>query len=246
MPTILLFQAASCASHLPYEFFESLGYQLRRVCNQEQLWYELNLHSPELILFDTHTMPQDSIRLIREIRSLTVNPILVISPNNDVFDTIIALEMGADDYMAAPLVLRELQVRMRNLLWRQQLLTKTRQQLQQNSGYGQDVYFDDYHLCVNRRQLFRNQEAISLTKAEFELLQAFTRYPQQVLSRHRLMQHTHHRHGYVNERTIDVIIRRLRQKLCSGLFVTVHGEGYLFATIPSAKKRGLSRVFINI
>ena len=70
---------------------------------------------------------------------------------------------------------------------------------------------------------------IKLTKAEFELLAAFALHPQQVLSRERLMQQTSHRNLDVNDRTIDVIIRRLRNKLDTELFVTVHGEGYLFA-----------------
>ncbi|MBV7314940.1 winged helix-turn-helix domain-containing protein [Shewanella sp. NIFS-20-20] len=236
MATILIFQALSSATHLPRQCLEQLGYGVLVVRSQEQFWQELSGQMPDLIVFDTHAMPVDNIRIIRDIRSQSVTPILVLSPQSDVFDIVIALEMGADDFMTAPWVLRELQVRMRNLIWRHELLKKARHQLQQISCQGNDLYFDEYHLSISKRQLRQNEQPIALTKAEFELLQAFIRHPQQVLSRQRLMQQTHHRHLYVNERTIDVIIRRLRQKLSAALFVTIHGEGYLFAATPSPQK----------
>ena len=87
---------------------------------------------------------------------------------------------------------------------------------------------------IQRRALSRNGEPVKLTKAEYELLVALSSYPNQVLSRERILNMISHRVDAPNDRTIDVLIRRMRAKMefdpkNPQIFVTVHGEGYMFA-----------------
>jgi two-component system torCAD operon response regulator TorR len=142
--------------------------------------------------------------------------------------------MGADDYVTKPFELRELLVRVKNLLWR---ISAARNSSGSDSAAKQDdnvVRFGEWTFDVQRRALSRNGEPVKLTKAEYELLVALSSYPNQVLSRERILNMISHRVDAPNDRTIDVLIRRMRAKMefdpkNPQIFVTVHGEGYMFA-----------------
>ncbi|MEF1300452.1 winged helix-turn-helix domain-containing protein, partial [Vibrio owensii] len=158
---------------------------------------------------------------------------------------VLGLEMGVDDYVTKPVEMRELLVRARNLLWRIQL---TRDALEQAEAAWAQLEKDDstfrfldYVFDVQKRQLLKgvdpdNNQAgveIKVTKAEYELLVAFITHPNRVLSRERLLNLITHRTEAPSDRTIDVLIRRLRNKMEDDsrnpkIFVTVHGEGYMF------------------
>lgn len=211
-------------------YFEKEGYQVLEAQDGEQMWYEFDRQHIDLVMLDINLPGTDGLSLARELRSRSAVGIILVTGRDETIDKIVGLEMGADDYVTKPFELRELLVRVKNLLWRislvQKAITDSSTQADPNDNI---IAFNDYVLELNSRQLTCNGEKIKLTKAEFELLTAFSLHPQQVLSRDRLMQQTSHRNQDVNDRTIDVIIRRLRNKLSSELFVTVHGEGYLFA-----------------
>ncbi|WP_428775482.1 two-component system response regulator TorR [Vibrio sp.] len=211
-------------------YFEKDGYRVLEASDGQQMWQRLEQTQVDLIMLDINMPGDDGLMLTRELRSHSNIGIILVTGRDESIDRIVGLEMGADDYVTKPFELRELRVRVRNLLWRISLEDRARQQaIQQLSARDDSLYFSDYHLQLNSRRLSHKDEVIRLTKGEFELLAAFTLYPNQVLSRERLMQQTSHRDEDVSDRTIDVIIRRLRNKLRPDLFVTVHGEGYLFA-----------------
>ena len=212
------------------KYLEPQCYRLMLVIDAEQMWYEFNRQNIDLVILNLTQIGVDSLHIVRELRAKSHVGIVLMSSNIDAIDKIIGLEMGADEYVTKPFEMRELTVRIRNLLWRMSLVrqaeVRVAKQLSQQDNL---MCFDGYELDLNSRKLQLGETLIKLTKAEFELLVVFALHPQQVLSRQRLMNQTSHRNQDVNDRTIDVIIRRLRNKMASELFVTVHGEGYLFA-----------------
>ena len=128
--------------------------------------------------------------------------------------------MGADDYVTKPFELRELLVRVKNLLWRISLAAPATRVAE---PLDDAVYFGPWRFDIPRRQLSKD-----------EVLVAFVAHPGRVLSRERILTLISHRGDGPSDRTIDVLIRRLRGKMeldprDPQLFVTVHGEGYLFA-----------------
>ncbi|ABZ77965.1 two component transcriptional regulator, winged helix family [Shewanella halifaxensis HAW-EB4] len=211
-------------------YFEKEGYEVLEAQDGDQMWYEFERQHIDLVMLDINLPGVDGLSLARELRGKSHVGIILVTGRDETIDKIVGLEMGADDYVTKPFELRELLVRVKNLLWRMSLVKKAVADSAEHVDPDDNIIaFDDYLLELNSRQLTHNGEPIKLTKAEFELLTAFSLHPQQVLSRERLMMQTSHRDQDVNDRTIDVIIRRLRNKLSTDLFVTVHGEGYLFA-----------------
>jgi two-component system torCAD operon response regulator TorR len=154
--------------------------------------------------------------------------IVLVTGKTDDIDRIVGLEIGADDYVTKPFNPRELLARVTNLLRR--IHNHSEAPVQHKSIY----HFDGLLLDASRRHLLdRDQQEIKLTRAEFELLLVFMTHPGQVLNRDRLLSQVTHRSWDPNDRTIDVLIMRLRRKLERNykqpmLLTTVHGEGYLF------------------
>ncbi len=141
--------------------------------------------------------------------------IILVTGRSDRIDRIVGLEMGADDYVTKPLELRELVVRVKNLLWRIDLARQAQPHTQDNC-----YRFAGYCLNVSRHTLERDGEPIKLTRAEYEMLVAFERLLRMLSAR---------RVENPDLRTVDVLIRRLRHKLSADLLVTQHGEGYFLA-----------------
>ncbi len=211
-------------------YFEKEGYRVIEAEDGEQMWHQFDKQHIDLVMLDINLPGVDGLSLARELRSRSDVGIILVTGRDEAIDKIIGLEMGADDYVTKPFELRELLVRVKNLLWRISLVKKAEKAIVEQMDEKDDVIkFEGYILELNSRKLIHNDEHIKLTKAEFELLAAFALHPQQVLTRERLMQQTSHRNQDVNDRTIDVIIRRLRNKLTPELFATIHGEGYLFS-----------------
>jgi two-component system torCAD operon response regulator TorR len=157
-----------------------------------------------------------------------------VTGKTDDIDRIVGLEIGADDYVTKPFNPRELLARVTNLLRR--IHSHSEAAIQHKSIYS----FDGLLLDVSRRHLLgRDQQEIKLTRAEFELLVVFMTHPGQVLNRDRLLSQVTHRSWDPNDRTIDVLVMRLRRKLERDykqptLLTTVHGEGYLFVGLDGA------------
>ncbi|MCV0429479.1 MAG: winged helix-turn-helix domain-containing protein, partial [Roseibium sp.] len=172
---------------------------------------------------------KDGLTITREQRSLSKVGIILLTSRDDQIDRIIGLEMGADDYVTKPFDRRELFARIKNLLVRISDLTNNLQAAEPVVQIGR------WNLDHMRRRLVgENGEIEALTRAEFELLHAFTRHPGMVLSRDRLLDLIQHRQWEPDNRTIDVLVGRLRKKIepdpsSPDWIITVHGEGYLFA-----------------
>ncbi|CAH8195318.1 two-component system response regulator TorR [Vibrio aestuarianus] len=214
-------------------YFQNEGYTVTEAENGTQMREALQNNVIDLIMLDINLPGEDGLMLTSELRSQSDIGIILVTGRTDSIDKIVGLEMGADDYVTKPFELRELLVRVKNLLWR--ISTANNQStVGDTSQNGNLVRFGEWSFDIQRRALSRSGEPVKLTKAEYELLVALSSYPNQVLSRERILNMISHRVDAPNDRTIDVLIRRMRAKMefdpkNPQIFVTVHGEGYMFA-----------------
>lgn len=215
-------------------YFQSEGYQVSEAESGEQMKEILTTESIDLVMLDINLPGEDGLMLTRELRSQSDIGIILVTGRTDSIDKIVGLEMGADDYVTKPFELRELLVRVKNLLWRISLAKSGAGNNEAEEDDGNVIYFGDWTFDIQRRALTRDGVPVKLTKAEYELLVALSSYPNTVLSRERIINMISHRVDAPNDRTIDVLIRRMRAKMeydpkNPQIFVTVHGEGYMFA-----------------
>ncbi|MFQ2382269.1 two-component system response regulator TorR [Aeromonas dhakensis] len=212
-------------------YFEREGYRVTAVENGQEMRAVLAEQEVALVMLDINLPGEDGLLLTRELRARSTVGIILVTGRSDAVDRIVGLEMGADDYVTKPFELRELLVRVKNLLWRISLAAA---QPGEPAVADDAVRFGPWRFDIPRRQLSRDGVPVRLTKAEYEVLVAFIANAGRVLSRERILALTSHRGDGPSDRTIDVLIRRLRGKMEQDprdpqLFVTVHGEGYLFA-----------------
>ncbi|EPC2036841.1 TPA: two-component system response regulator AruR [Pseudomonas aeruginosa] len=188
----------------------------------------------ELVLLDIRLPGKDGLTLTRELRVRSEVGIILITRRNDEIDRIVGLECGADDYVIKPLNPRELVSRAKNLIRRvrhaQASAGPARQALRQ---------FGDWLLDADRRRLIDHAgNETLLTHGEFQLLGAFLRNSGHTLSRDQLMDQIRNREWLPSDRSIDVLVGRLRRKLRDDpaepqLIITIHGAGYLFTAAAS-------------
>lgn len=212
-------------------YFEREGYRVTAVENGQEMRAVLAQQEVDLVMLDINLPGEDGLLLTRELRARSTVGIILVTGRSDAVDRIVGLEMGADDYVTKPFELRELLVRVKNLLWRISLAAAATRVAE---PLDDAVYFGPWRFDIPRRQLSKDGVPVRLTKAEYEVLVAFVAHPGRVLSRERILTLISHRGDGPSDRTIDVLIRRLRGKMeldprDPQLFVTVHGEGYLFA-----------------
>lgn len=208
-------------------YFTSEGYRVSEAANGDEMKTILERDPADLLLLDINLPGDDGLMLAREQRGKSDIGIILVTGRTDDVDRIVGLEIGADDYVTKPVNYRELLARAKNLLRRTQgVRDATRDDpLKHFSGWA----FDQ----VKRRLTAPDGTRVDITRAEYELLLAFTKHPGQVLSRDRLLDYITHRTWDPGDRTIDVLVRRLRQKIeldpkSPELIITAHGEGYLF------------------
>jgi two-component system OmpR family response regulator len=155
----------------------------------------------------------------------------MLTARNDDTDRIVGLEMGADDYLAKPFVARELLARIKAILRRTRMLPPNLQVTEA----GQLIAFGDWQLDTTARHLLDKEgTAVALSGAEYRLLRVFLDHPQRVLSRDQLLNLTQGREAELFDRSIDLLVSRVRQRLRDdarepAYIKTVRSEGYVLA-----------------
>jgi two-component system OmpR family response regulator len=184
-----------------------------------------------LVILDLHLGQEDGLDLLRDIRSNSDVPVIIITGHRrDDIDRVVGLEFGADDYLIKPFILRELLARVRAVLRRFDFGHATPARDLERGRFR----FSGWHLDRKTRRLTDPAGAlVALTKGEYALLLAFLDAPQRPLSREHLLQATR-MHEDVFDRSIDVQILRLRRKLepdpsAPRVIQTERGVGYVFA-----------------
>ncbi len=206
------------------------GYQVLCASTAEQAEACLAESPVDLVMLDIRLPGKDGLTLTRELRVRSEVGIILITGRNDEVDRIVGLECGADDYVVKPLNPRELVSRAKNLVRR------VRHARQPNAAVStaQLKRFADWMLDSDRRRLIdQDGSETLLTHGEFQLLSVFLRNAGHTLSRDQLMDQIRNREWLPNDRSIDVLVGRLRRKLRDDpaepqLIITIHGAGYLF------------------
>jgi two-component system OmpR family response regulator len=193
----------------------------------------LEANTVDLIVLDIMMPGDDGLVLCRELRAgkHKATPILMLTARDDETDRIIGLEMGADDYLAKPFAARELLARIKAVLRRTRMLPPNLQ----ITEAGQMLAFGDWQLDTTARHLIdRDGTIVALSGAEYRLLRVFVDHPQRVLNRDQLLNLTQGREADMFERSVDLLVSRLRQRLNDdarepAYIKTVRSEGYVFA-----------------
>jgi DNA-binding response OmpR family regulator len=212
-------------------YFENEGYNVLCATTAEEAEEVLALEAVELILLDIRMPGKDGLTLTRELRVNSEAGIILVTGSQDEVDRIIGLECGADEYVTKPFNPREILARAKNLIRRVKLCQQAKSEV---TGDYILKAFDRWKLNPVRRQLIDEQKIIvQLTEGEFQLLQCLMDHVGKIMSRDQILDQIRNREWVSTDRTVDVLIGRLRRKLgddsaAPRLILTVHGAGYLF------------------
>jgi two-component system OmpR family response regulator len=186
----------------------------------------------DLVVLDVMLPGEDGLSLCRRLRATSHLPVVMLTAKGDEVDRIIGLEMGADDYLAKPFNPRELLARIRAVLRRTSLAAVSAPE-----AGARLMTFDDWQLnCVARSLTNPQGSLVTLTSAEFDLLQALCERAGRTLSRDQLVDITQGRSAGAFERSVDVLVSRIRRKIERDphrpeMIKTVRSGGYLFTPV---------------
>jgi two-component system, OmpR family, response regulator len=211
-------------------YLEQQNVPAASVSSRQDLSRHLEKAHPSLILLDLRLGQEDGLDVLKEIRSHSNVPIIIMTGHSrEEVDRVVGLELGADDYLAKPLSLRELLARVRAILRRHEMGRAARARDPERGGYR----FNGWSLerCT-RRLVDPDGAPVLLTKSEYALLLAFLNAPQRPLTREMLLQATRV-HEDIFDRSIDAQVFRLRRKIetdpnAPRLIETERGVGYTF------------------
>lgn len=214
-------------------YLKKNGLRVTTAADGRQMRAFLDADRVDLIVLDLMMPGDDGLVLCRELRAgkHKATPILMLTARNDDTDRIVGLEMGADDYLAKPFVARELLARIKAVLRRTRMLPPNLQVTEA----GQLIAFGDWQLdTIARHLLDKEGTAVALSGAEYRLLRVFLDHPQRVLSRDQLLNLTQGRETELFDRSIDLLVSRVRQRLRDdarepAYIKTVRSEGYVLA-----------------
>ena len=187
----------------------------------------------DLIILDLNLPDEDGLYIARELRAKSDIGIIMLTSRKEDIDRVVGLEMGADDYVTKPFFPRELVARVKNLLRR---LSMPRGGRRTDGVNGYDLRrFDGWEMDLAKRSLTDpTGREVNLTRAEFDLLTALVNSAGRVLSRDQLLDAIGSQFWTPVDRTIDVLVSRLRRKMetdpkAPTIIITSHGYGYKFA-----------------
>ena len=213
-------------------YLKKNGLRTTVVADGRQMRSFLESTPVDLIVLDIMMPGDDGLVLCRELRAgkHKATPVLMLTARNDETDRIIGLEMGADDYLVKPFAARELLARINAVLRRTRMLPPNLIV----SESGRQLGFGKWRLDTTARHLLDSQDTVvTLSGAEYRLLRTFLDHPQRVLSRDQLLNLTQGRNADLFDRSIDLLVSRLRQRLQDdardpAYIKTVRSEGYVF------------------
>jgi len=214
-------------------YLKKNGLRVTVAADGRQMKAFLEADRVDLIVLDIMMPGDDGLVLCRQLRAgkHQAIPVLMLTARNDEMDRVIGLEMGADDYIAKPFAARELLARIKAVLRRTRMLPPNLQVTEA----GQLLSFGEWQLDTTARHLLdQNGTAVTLSGGEYRLLRVFLDHPQRVLSRDQLLNLTQGREADVFDRSIDLLVSRVRQRLGDdarepAYIKTVRSEGYVLA-----------------
>lgn len=201
------------------------GYQVSIAGDGAQCLQMIEEEEPDLLLLDVMMPKKDGFEVLAELRKQYKFPVIMITAKEQEGDVLRGFELGADDYVVKPFSVRQLLARIKANLRRSD--AQKEDELEENIEAG-EIFID-----VNKYEVTKNGKVIDLTLREYELLKFLAQSPNQVFSREQLLEKVWGYEYYGDIRTVDVTVRRLREKVEKGkgefrYILTKRGVGYYF------------------
>jgi len=224
------------------EVFEGGGYRVLTAADWSEAKVCLEAEKVDLVTLDLHLGAENGLDVARRIRQHSGVPIIMITGSDDVFDRVVGLELGADDYVVKPFHVREVLARVRAVLRRSsgdksvETTNRPAEPQEASTGASAAIEFDGMVAVPERFELYdRDGLLCETTSGDFTLLNAFLENPKRVLSRDQLMDIVGGIAWNPLDRTIDNKVARLRKKIERNpadpqIIKTIRGVGYSFAT----------------
>ncbi len=208
---------------------EKEGFQVTVAYDGEEGLEKIKLTKPDLLILDIMMPKKDGFQVLKEIRPTFRFPIIVLTAKEEEVDKVLGLELGADDYMVKPFSMRELVARVKANL--------RRLDYDMSAGNGKaEIISQELEIDLTRYEVRKHGKVIEVTLREFELLKFLALSAEQVFTREQLLEKVWGYEYYGDIRTVDVTVRRLREKIedDSGDFkyiLTKRGVGYYFRRV---------------
>ena len=204
-------------------YLEREGYGTICAYDGEEALKLFKEHSPEMVILDIMLPKMDGWQVCKEIRKSSDTPIIMLTAKSDTFDKILGLELGADDYMTKPFEAKELVARVKAVLRRTEA---------QEQSIEKEVSFQNLSINISNYELKINNNQVDAPPKEIELLYFLASNPNRVYTREQLLEEVWGFDYFGDSRTVDVHIKRLREKLegveANWQLKTVWGVGYKF------------------
>lgn len=230
--SILIVDDDKDISSLLAEYLEKQGCQTATAADGKAMWQLLDARQFDLIVLDLNLPGDDGLTLCRNLRARSSMPVVMLTARGEPLDRILGLEMGADDYLPKPFEPRELFARIRSVLRRTQAPHQGHPQ-----PSAQRARFAGWTMDFTARHLINpDGVVIALSGAEYRLLKIFIDHANRVVSRDQVLNMTQGRDADPFDRSIDLQISRLRQKLgedarAPQIIKTVRNEGYVLTAL---------------
>ena len=205
-------------------YFEKEGYEVKTANDGVEGVSYFKMYDPDLVLLDVMMPNKDGWQVCREIREISQKPIIMITAKDDVFDKVLGLELGADDFVVKPFDMKELSARIKAVL--------RRSTNRDTSGDDEVIKFDNIEISKQKYELKLKGRSVDIPPKELELLYFLASNYNRVFTRDQLLDKVWGFDYLGDSRTVDVHVKRLREKLegVSDKWVlkTVWGVGYKF------------------
>ncbi len=205
-------------------YFENEGYQVKTASDGLEGIQFFKHYEPDLVLLDIMMPKKDGWQVCREIREISSRPVIMITAKGEVFDKVLGLELGADDFIVKPFDMKELSARIKAVL--------RRYNAHASSSDEEVVRFENIEISLQKYELKLCGKAIDIPPKELELLYFLASNCNRVFTRDQLLDKVWGFDYLGDSRTVDVHVKRLREKLegvsSKWLLKTVWGVGYKF------------------
>jgi two-component system, OmpR family, response regulator len=232
-PHIVIVDDEAPAREMVGDYLKMHGFAVTLCDGGKSLRGAIENNVPDLVVLDLNMPEEDGLSIIRDLKSRTNVPVIMLTATASPIDRVVGLELGADDYVAKPCELRELMARIRSVLRR----STPARAAEAGAAKTKDplVRFGTKWLDL-QAQALRDDEGNEhpLTASEFGLLKVFAANPKRVLSRERLLELANARDSEAFDRAVDLRIMRIRRKIeidptKPSVIRTIRGGGYLFS-----------------
>jgi len=227
MENILIIDDDTQLTELLIEFLSSYKYNIVAKHTPEKGLEHLEKKGADAIILDIMLPGMDGFQVLRKIRENSAIPVIMLTARGEVTDRIVGLELGADDYLPKPFEPRELLARIQSILRR----------THSSAAIVENVQFKGLSIDKNKQEVLLDDKLISLSTTEYEALLLFVEHTGETLDREFLVENLRGISWQSYDRSVDVLVSRLRGKLGetpnkTRFIKTIHGLGYKFIGEP--------------